>query len=126
MRNAAGDTPATARAARSTLYPLPYAFCSPAKIRAAEEGGLRTAQLVTGVLGIFIVLVPVERVIEDVSGDALVIGLVADNMFVIIPLPDIARIQISPGAAGNRAFECPNDRRQGTDRRFAEFFNLLG
>jgi hypothetical protein len=42
-----------------------------------------------GVLGIFLVLIPVDRVsptkwgIEDVTGDAFVIDLVAEDVFVI-------------------------------------------
>jgi len=57
--------------------------------------------------------------------DAFIIRLVADNMLVKILLPDIARIQFFPGAAGNGGFECPDDRGQGTGCRFAEFLDLL-
>jgi hypothetical protein len=36
-------------------------------------------------------------------------GLVADNVFVKIALPDIARIQFTPGAAGKSRFERGNN-----------------
>ena len=41
---------------------------------------------------------PTKRGGEDSTGDAVGIGLVADDVFVIIPLPDVGRIQFPPGA----------------------------
>jgi len=46
-------------------------------------------------------MIPGERIILDVTGDAFVICLAMDNMFVIITLPDVAGIQFASGAGGD-------------------------
>ena len=53
------------------------------------------------VLGILLVLVPIDRIIEDITGDAFGFGLVTQNVFVIISLPDVTRIQFATGTTGD-------------------------
>ena len=49
------------------------------------------------------------RVGEDGSGFQFVIDLVAQDVFVIIPLPDVGGAQFPPGAAGDGGLKRAND-----------------
>ena len=64
------------------------------------------------VLGILLVLVPISRVIEDGTGDAFGFGLVTQNVFVIISLPDVTRIQFATGTTGDGCFKTGYKRSQ--------------
>ena len=59
---------------------------------------------------VLLIVIPIGRIGEDGTGDAFGIGLVADDMFIIIPLPDIGRIQFPASSVRDGGFE-------GTDNR---------
>ncbi len=60
-------------------------------------------------LGTLFVLIPVNRVREDVCSDAFVIDLLTNDVFKVIALPDLTRVQFSTGATGDGGFERGNN-----------------
>ena len=90
--------------------------------------GLMVMVLVSGMVillrAIFVIRCPSGGVFEDVAGNAVVFGLVADDVFVVVTLPDSrsggAADQIQ--AVGDRGFIGPEDGGDGTRDGFAELF----
>ena len=68
------------------------------------------------------------RIIEDICGDLLVRWFVADNVFVIIPLPDrrAGGLTNQVDLPGNGGFECAHNGWDRPGHRFAELFNRRG
>jgi hypothetical protein len=62
------------------------------------------------ILWVLLIVIPIGRISEDGTGDAFGIGLVADDMFIIIPLPDVGGIQVPASSVRDGGFE-------GTDNR---------
>jgi hypothetical protein len=63
-------------------------------------------------LEILFVTIPVDRVIEDVRSNAFVISIITNDMFVIISLPNIAKIYFYFCLTGDGRFERPDNRPQ--------------
>ncbi len=78
---------------------------------------------VEGAIGLC-VLRPMLRVGGDIGRDALVFAPAADDVLVIILLPDIGEVQFPPGATGYGGLEGADDRREGTARGPGESFEL--
>ena len=56
-----------------------------------------------------LICLPACRVVLDVFADAAQVGLCADDVFVIIALPDAGSAKFEAGAACDRAFNPPDE-----------------
>ena len=77
---------------------------------------------------VILILSPSRRIIQDILADAVQIVLVADNVFVIISLPDGRALGLSHivNAFGAGRFEGTNDGWDGIDGRFSKTFARRG
>src|SRR6267378_4232054 len=67
------------------------------------------------------VFVPPFGICDDVSTNCIEIAVIANNVFVIIPLPDAARHSVVLPVAGDGRFEGSDDRSERTPNRATEF-----
>ena len=72
--------------------------------------------------GVFVVICPMGRVGCDVKMNAIVFIGIADDMFIIIALPDVCAVELAANLTGDGSFIGAHDCGNGTRNGFAKLF----
>ncbi len=69
----------------------------------------------------FTVEMPTQGIFQDVPLDGVKIVFIADDVFVVVALPDDVYVAVSPRQFGDTDFEPPNDGPDGFGRATGAF-----
>jgi hypothetical protein len=76
--------------------------------------------------GVFIILVPKRWIRHDIPRDPFIIRLIAQDVFVIIPLPDISRLHLLPSLACDGTLIRADYGGNRSGHRPSKAFKILG